>query len=776
MNILSKDQVLGDFYSRTPEQLNQGVQTSKTLLKDMDLYRGIDLTKDPSKVLLPSSKNSVPGQNRFNQAYKPKTLDPVPWVLDEQDLPELKKGINQWTRLLPLVLSDLFNRQSLVRKGFIPGNTLWSTIGFEPAHTGTLLPSAPSLSFLRFDLVRSQGRWFLKSLGSEIPKGLGYALENRIIHSKSFPTHLKPDNLARLAPFFRNLKEQWFKSARTHKESPTIMVWTQGPKDPTYFEPVYLARYFGYPLVESRDLTVRSGNVYLKTLGGLEPVDILLRWVPDRSVDPLHGNPGGFAGVAGIMQSVRDGKIIIVNLPGSGMLEHPDLLSLLPSCSTYLIGEELSILPLPKSWEQTHELETHSYWTESNWENYPTQVSVFAAQFATSWEIMPGGIAQPIDEALPYQKDLWFLEPAPVPQISLLPPGESPTHILRAGEMPSRVADDLHWLGRYVERAWLDARCLAQWLQLDAIGGAERDQHWETLLAQVLLDTNGVTVPIDPDQTEQELVQTAESALVQSTSPQSPDENTMVNPQNWRLPKTISEINRISGNLLDRMSNESHRILRSLNGWSIPNHSWELVPGLEDLNITIAALNGLTMENMTRTSGWIFLDMGRRLERAEWIVKSMNSIITNPEPGIEDHSPLDPQSLQLLLDIFDSGLTYRTRYRLAPTLGPVVDLLLLDETNPRSLGFQILQLTSHITQLPRDSQRPFGSPEEKILLEVSTRLRLLDPAKVQIKELTSLFTFLLDKIDLLSQTIHQAYLAKIESSESIQLRYKEQVE
>ena len=176
-----------------------------------------------------------------------------------------------------------------------------------------------------------------------------------------------------------------------------------------------------------------------------------------------------------------------------------------------------------------------------------------------------------------------------------------------------------------------------------------------------------------------------------------------------------------------------------------------------------------------RTSGWTFLDMGRRLERAEWIIRTLDSVIQH-QISLDQEKNINSQSLQLLLDIFDSSLTYRSRYRLTPTLGPVIDLLLLDETNPRSLGFQILQLTTHIDNLPRKSQRTYSSPEEKILLEVSTKLRLMDPSSINQDDLSQLFDFFLAKIEQLSQTIHESYLAKIESTESIQLRYKDPTE
>jgi uncharacterized alpha-E superfamily protein len=181
---------------------------------------------------------------------------------------------------------------------------------------------------------------------------------------------------------------------------------------------------------------------------------------------------------------------------------------------------------------------------------------------------------------------------------------------------------------------------------------------------------------------------------------------------------------------------------------------------LRQVNLRLAAFSGLTMESMTRAPGWRFLDMGRRLERALLVVESLQAFFGR---SVEENLPV-------LLDIFDSTLTYRTRYRLAPQRGPVLDLLLLDETNPRSLAFQLESLSGHVEQLPRTSQRPYWSTEERTILDLTTRLRLTDGTALVPGVLEPFLEKLSADLDLFSEALHQTYLAKIDSMAALQAR------
>lgn len=643
-------------------------------------------------------------------------LDPLPSVLSPEEIPFLSAAADQWGRLLTAVYRDLWGPQTMVSSGALEAGFLWRDLGFDPGFHGVVPPEVDPLSLIRLDLIRSSGTWYLTGLGTEVPQGLGTALETRINHGRLFGTRVPHDNLVRLAPFFQGLKDLWFGASRTHRDEPSIMVWTSGPSDPAYAEPVYLSRYFGYPLVESRDLTVRSGKVFLKTLGGLKPVDVLVRMVPDRAFDPLTGNPGGYGGVAGLTQAVRDGTVLVTNAPGAGLLGRRELLPHYGDLCRRVLGEDLLLGPGSGS----PAAGTEDFLDADAWTPAPVMYRLFAAGGGPGWNLMPGGVVQTLTEPVT-KKDLWFLSSQAVAPVTLLPTGERPSEINRGGELPSRVADDLFWLGRYTERAWVDLRFL--------------EKRGETRLP--FLDDLVRTLGILPEDSGEEA--------------------------GWkgsRLAETVLSVQQISGQLLDRLSLETHRILKELG--QIPADGGPSLPEtLRQLNLRLAAFSGLTMESMTRSPGWLFLDMGRRLERALLLVESLRAAFSLP--GGEGH-------LALLLDVFDSTLTYRTRYRLSPQRGPVLDLLLLDETNPRSLAFQVETLGRHVGQLPRPGQRPFRTVEERAVLDLTTRIRLTDGTALIAGVLEPFLDGLTDRLETFGQALHQTYLAKIDVSDALQAR------
>ena len=654
-------------------------------------------------------------------------IDPLPFVVKPEEAPFLRAAAAQWGSLLSRVYHDLWGPQNLLRDGVLDPALLWGNLGFDPAFSRVLPPSVEPLGLIRLDLSRGEaGWWSLQSLGTAIPRGLGQSLETRITHSRAFGSKVPHDNLVRLAPFFQGLKDLWFQASLTHKDEPSIMVWTSGPSDPGYFEPVYLSRYFGYPLVESRDLTVRSGKVFLKTLGGLRPVDVLVRMVGDHALDPLAGNPGGFGGVAGLLQAVRDGAVLVTNAPGAGLLEHPSLLPLYPALARHLLGQELLLTPAsPPEGPATEDFFEDDHWTPS-----PYTVSLFAARLPGGWELMPGGLV----EHPGTRKDVWFLSTEAVAPVTLLPTGERPSEINRAADLPSRVADDLFWLGRYTERAWVDLRFLEKWWEAQYEGGAENRGAGAEAMDQ-LVKALGI------------LPEDAEGVAWKQS----------------RLSETIKAIHQIAGQVLDRLSLETHRILKEFSLFLNGGEGQSLPDILRQLNLRLAAFSGLTMESMTRSPGWRFLDMGRRLERAQLVIEALCGFFAL-ESGEE--------GLTVLLDIFDSTLTYRTRYRLAPQRGPVLDLLLLDETNPRSLAFQIEALSRHVEQLPRTTQRPYWTVEERTILDLMTRLRLTDGTALGPGVLEPWLEGLTHELDAFASALHQTYLAKIDSMEALQARRK----
>ena len=194
-----------------------------------------------------------------------------------------------------------------------------------------------------------QGHWIALGDRSQGPSGAGYAVENRIVVSRTLPEEFQNLNVVRLASFFIALQNTLASLANNHRDNPRVVLLSPGPRSSRYFEDVYLARYLGYTLVEGGDLTVRGDGVYLKTLGGLLAVDVIFRRMGDARCDPLELRPDSRAGIPGLMQVVRDGRVVVANALGSGFLEAPLLQAFLPDACRFLLGEELK-LPSVRTW------------------------------------------------------------------------------------------------------------------------------------------------------------------------------------------------------------------------------------------------------------------------------------------------------------------------------------------------------------------------------------------------------------------------------------------
>ena len=192
---------------------------------------------------------------------------------------------------------------------------------------------------LAVDLARSpDGQWWVLSDRTQAPSGSGYALENRTIVSDVLPNVFRSSNVLRLAPFFRAQRDALISLAES--SNPRIVLLTPGPHNETYFEHSYIARYLGFTLVEGADLTVRDRCVYLKTVDGLEQVDVILRRVDDSFCDPLELRSDSLLGVPGLVDAVVAGNVKVANALGSGVIETAAIMPFLPGLCRHMTGRK----------------------------------------------------------------------------------------------------------------------------------------------------------------------------------------------------------------------------------------------------------------------------------------------------------------------------------------------------------------------------------------------------------------------------------------------------
>jgi uncharacterized circularly permuted ATP-grasp superfamily protein/uncharacterized alpha-E superfamily protein len=702
---------------------------------------------------------------------RPWELDPIPLVLSAAEWDAVRAALAQRARLLDAILGDLYGPQRLLRDALLPAELVFAHPTYLRACHGLRLPQASWLQLYAADLARAPtGQWWVLADRTQAPSGAGYALENRIVVSRTLSEAFRESHVERLAGFFRRFRDTLRALAPRARGDAHVALLTPGPYNETYFEHAYLARYLGFTLVEGGDLTVRDRALYLKTLGGLERVDVLLRRVDDVFCDPLSLRSDSSLGVAGLVDAVRAGNVAVANALGSGLVETPALLAFLPGLCRALLGEELALpsvatwwcgqeealgyverhldelvikpaFPSPRmepvfggrlSQEERADLvgrlraRPHAYVAQEQvalsttpvWDGEGVQPRHLVMRaFGTAagedaWEVMAGGLTRVgvARDSLVVSmqrgggsKDTWISGERPPAPITLLRAPGAPIELTRAGaELPSRVADNLFWLGRYLERAEGTARIAREVLVRLYDESAEASAALPALL-DALGRHAGAGEPLRRD--EGELLAFLFEAGAGARSLQS----------------TLGQVHQLASSLRDQLSLDTWRVLSELQDQGVAQSAGGARHVLNRMMVRLSAWSGLAMESMTRSLGWRFADMGRRIERGTWTSVLLGCCLVEAH---EDESP----RLEAMLQAAESAITYRRRYRGELQAPPALDLLLTDETNPRSLAFQLGALVEHVGALPAAGRGAELAPEARIALAAQTRVRLADVA------------------------------------------------
>ena len=656
----------------------------------------------------------------------------------------------------------------------------------------------------------SAGQYEVLTDRTQAPSGAGYSLENRIVLSRALPSLFRQCNVERLAPFFGALRDSLASLSPRNRENPRVVLLTPGPYNETYFEHSYLARYLGYSLVQGNDLTVRDENVYLKTLGGLQRVDVILRRVDDGFCDPVELFAGSYLGVPGLLQAIRLGNVAVANALGAGVLQAPGFLPFLPGLCRRLLGEELKLPSVPTWWcgqpkelqyvlEHLEELviksahptpgedpifgRTLTSGQIANLEeklkarpgNYVAQNQIAASttpalvdgqvqprrfvvrSYLTaqgdSYAVMHGAltrVTQSGDSLVVSlqqgggSKDTWILADGPVSYVTLLPPAGLPVTLSRGGgDLPSRIADDMFWLGRYVERAESQVRLAREVsARITDQSGVENAHSIEVLAAAWREEGN-----LSGAEFTREFIS-----------------GVLGDARGGGLRAVVRSVHDLARILRDHMPADAWRVLqeihRKVEYFEIRDDyvSVGVVGLLDNLIVLFAAFSGLASDSMPRGQAWRFLDIGRRIERADFLIQLLRDTLVDPGT--------DPVLLEAVLEITDSSQTYRRRYLTRWETHAIADLLLADETNPRSAAHQIAILGEHLATLPRDPARPTTHQAQRIILKLRTSIELANlgeicsaPAGASRDGLIVFLSDILDQLRSLTDAITQMYFS-----------------
>ena len=748
---------------------------------------------------------------------RPWQLDIVPFILSPGDWSKIEAAVIQRAQLAEMILRDVYGPQQLIRSNVLPPHLVTGHPQFLRALCGAAPAHGVHVHLYSADLARGpDGNWKVMASRADAPGGLGYALENRLVVAQTFPESFGDMRVARLAAFFNAYKESVLELGQSRRDRAVLL--TPGPYNEAYFEHVYLAHYLGLTLVQGDDLAVRDGEVFIKTLTGLERVSAIFRRVDSDFCDPLEFRGDSALGVPGLAEAVRAGGVVLANALGGGVIESPAMDAYLPAVAKALLGEELKIPDIATVWcgtewgrkealdriktsilrdafdarplfsrnssarlgmdltpaererwlsRLTHRGETMVLQEVSPlglapvFENgkfgaKPVSLRVFAAWTPHGWMVMPGGLTRvAADDTV---RALSMQSGASSKDAWVLSNAPvDPFTLLGSGGKTLDVK-------RQGESAPSRAMDNLFWLGRYV----ERTESFVRILRAVvsrLSDEPAVALEV----ARKLLIpfsQASDAPIDKIADEQQLTNELQLLIYNTRssrgLQRLLGRVEQTAWSVRDRLSLDTWRTIHALNTLDAPPDMEApfAAPAarfyLDALVRRAAALAGLAAENMTRGPNWLFNDMGKRVERAQHLAWLVRQTVGTPDARETEH-------MRIVLEIADSAMTYRSRYLNVFQLVPFVDLLLQDEHNPRACAFQLAAIENHLRELPRITLAQRSDVPRTLAHEMRASLANANPARLAftdqgkrpgLMELTETIT---SNAGLLSDAIADAY-------------------
>ncbi|MGE2734345.1 circularly permuted type 2 ATP-grasp protein [Mycolicibacterium vaccae] len=718
----------------------------------------------------------------------PWRLDPLPIVLSAADWDRLEAGLVQRSRLLDAVLADIYGPQRAVTGAVLPPQLLYSHPGYLRAAHGLAVPGRHQLFLHGCDVSRaSSGDFLVNADWTQAPSGAGYALADRRVVAHAVPDLYEQIAPRPASPWAQALRLALIDAAPESAEEPVVVVLSPGIHSETAFDQAYLAGLLGFPLVESVDLVVRDGKLWMRSMGTLERVDVVLRRVDADYTDPLDLRADSRLGVVGLVEALRRGSVSVVNTLGSGILESPGVQRFLPELAEALLGEKPLLRSQPMYWggidvERSHLLANLSsllirpvtggapivgpelsadrreqlsaaiaaapwQWTGQELPEFSSAPAAFTTGGLTSSAVgmrlftvaqrggyapMTGGLGYALAPGpSAYQlnsvaaKDVWVRVEARATAEKTEATG-LPTPALSSPtrEVSSpRVLSDLFWIGRYAERAEQMARLLT----------VTRERHHEFRyrpyaeggeVVPVLLTALAEVTGDDAETDVPDMLATVPSTLWALTADRH---------RPGSLAQSVERLGLAARSVRDQMSNDIWMVLSAIERALLqaPEQPPESkVEGDAFLtttnNLTLAgmlALSGMIAESMVRDVGWTMMDIGKRIERGLALTSLLGSTLITAR-----RPGAEDTIIESTLVVCESLVTYRRRHPGKVSVAGVAELLLFDATNPRSLVYQLEQLRADLKGLTGASG---SSRLERMVDEIGARLRRTEPGDLE---------------------------------------------
>ncbi|WP_345521719.1 circularly permuted type 2 ATP-grasp protein [Nocardioides conyzicola] len=688
-------------------------------------------------------------------------LDPIPLVIDAAAWAPVEIGLAQRAELLNAILVDLYGDQRLLSEGILPAPLVFGHSGYTRVVARPEAIDPRPLVLAATDLGRdADGTWRVIGDRAQAPSGIGYAMENRRVISRVMPELYREAGLHRMEPYFWALRSALIQSAQGDLADPRVVVLSPGSQSETAYDQAFVASALGFPLVEGSDLVVRDGWVYLRAPGRLERVDVILRRVDAAWSDPLELRGDSQLGVAGLVEAVRRGRVRVVNGLGAGVLENPGLLPYLPAACEALLGEPLRLASVPTWWcgepdgldqvldridelavteiddrsdltglstdelrarvlaapyrfvgQEPLQLSQSPTWSGGVTRPVPVTLRTFTLRYGSAYRPLVGGMASGwLDATTPTSKDVWVLKASAGDADQGLS-GVLPMTSTRSVPMTvPRVLEDMFWFGRYAERVEdllrlvLAAHTLAEDFRTRprSTGGASL-----AVLMDAVHRLAGGS-PYGPDGLDDDF----RSLLLDGGRVGS-------------VAYGLDGLRDVLRGVRDQLSPDTWRAFgttdRAIEALEGNRHSHQVAESAGRMLSGILSLQGVTA-SMIRDPGWHAIGLGRSLERALQVCHLLAET-TIERRGID----VDREVLNAVLVSTESAVTHRRRYRGYVRPAGVLDLLLMDPENPRSIAFSLTAAREHLAGLPGStgSSRP-----ERLLADLLDELAAADVAEL----------------------------------------------
>lgn len=720
----------------------------------------------------------------------PWTLDTLPLVVSAEDWHLLETGLVQRSRLLDAVLTDLYGPRRVLLEGILPPELLFAHPGYVRANNGIQVPGHHQLFMHACDLSRlPDGSFQVNADWTQAPSGAGYALADRRVVALAIPDLYERIGPRPTTPFAQALRLALIDAAPDVAQDPVVVVLSPGIFSETSFDQAYLATLLGFPLVESADLVVRDGKLWMRSLGTLKRVDVVLRRVDANYADPLDLRADSRLGVVGLVEAQHRGTVTVVNTLGSGILESPGLLRFLPQLAERLLGEAPMLPTAPVYWggianERSHLLANLSSLLIKPTNGGqtlvgPTLSSAQLAELAARIEKMPWQwigqelptfssapsdhagvltsaavgmrlftVAQrsgyaPMIGGLGYvlapgpaaytlktvaAKDIWVrpTERALAETVSL-PSVVQPAKIGAGtwGISSPRVLSDLFWIGRYGERAENMARLLIVTRERYHVFRHHQDTE-ESECVPVLMTALGRITGTHVGESNHD------KAEIIAVAPSTLWSMTVDPDRPGSLVQSVEGLALAARAVRDQLSNDTWMVLAGVE--RAVAHKSDPPESLAEADALLASAQAQTLAGMLTLSGVASESM---VHDVGWAMMDIGkrierglwlTALLQDSLTVVRSSAAEQAITEATLVACESSVIYRRRTLGMVSVAALTELMLFDAQNPRSLVYQLDRIRNNLKDLPSSSG---SSRPERLAEEINTRLRRSDPVELE---------------------------------------------